>query len=322
MSCARLHARHARQLDSSSAKSLFQCTRGRAADGDGNRSTPTQLLPLTARSLAMLNFPYVLAAALIVSQPLHSSDAPSRRLHADGVDRTRMMVASAEDVKRERARLNAIFSACADGRSITKEDEAAIRAVGGMRSSRYGEITPRGFATLGAHLSLGDSDVFADLGSGIGRVCSQAVRDFRVQAACGVELSRTRHDTAVEKLEDLKDASLTDRIRLECADCADESLWAPSGVLHDTTVLWMCSELFSNDLMSRIAERIEGSSDVRSVATLRRFPGGLAGYRESSPPVRCEMSWTAALTNPAAFGMSPDEREGAMVYIYEKLAVE
>ena len=68
--------------------------------------------------------------------------------------------------------------------------------------------------------------------------------------------------------------------------------------------------------------RREGSSDVRSVATLRRFPGGLAGYRESSPPVRCEMSWTAALTNPAAFGMSPDEREGAMVYIYEKLAVE
>ena len=50
-----------------------------------------------------------------------------------------------------------------------------------------------------------------------------------------------------------------------------------------------------------------------------------AGGREaqpSSPPVRCEMSWTAALTNPAAFGMSPDEKEGAMVYIYEKLAVE
>ena len=83
------------------------------------------------------------------------------------------------------------------------EDEAAIRAVGGRRSSRYGEITPRGFAKLAARLELGEDDVFADLGSGTGRVL-QAVRDHGVRVSCGVELSLTRHEAAVQKRDALE----------------------------------------------------------------------------------------------------------------------
>ena len=99
----------------------------------------------------------------------------------------------------ETARLNAIFSACAQGRSIAKDEELAIRAIGGNLAARYGEITPRGFRTLAARLEIGERDIFADLGSGVGKACHQAVQEYNVRAACGVELSKTRHDRAVER---------------------------------------------------------------------------------------------------------------------------
>ena len=227
----------------------------------------------------------------------------------------------------ESARLNAIFSAASQGRFIAKEEEEAISAVGGPRAARYGEITPKGFSTLAARLSLSESDTFADLGSGIGKACSQAVQEFGVRCAVGIELSSTRHATAVEERQGLE-SSIAERVLLECGDCADEAFWSPpkvafcskglckqpGGLLADATVLWICSELYSDELMGRIGERICGSN-VRAVATLRAFPGGLDGYERQEPPERCEMSWRAALMDPR----KPDEElAGSPVIIYER----
>lgn len=231
-------------------------------------------------------------------------------------------VVASSAVSKERARLNAIFSACAEGQSISSEDEAAIRAVGGRRSSRYGEITPRGFAKLAARLELGEDDVFADLGSGTGRACFQAVRDHGVRVSCGVELSLTRHEAAVQK-RDALEAHEAERVRLVCADCAAAELWSHGGAMHDASVVWICSELYNDALMERIGACLEGSESVRAVATLRPFPGGLRGYRLEARPERCEMSWTAALTNPNAVGTEPDdESAGAAVHIYVHSALD
>lgn len=213
----------------------------------------------------------------------------------------------------ETARLNAIFSACAQGRSIAKDEELAIRAIGGNLAARYGEITPRGFRTLAARLEIAERDIFADLGSGVGKACHQAVQEYNVRAACGVELSKTRHDRAVEARRALASED-AERIALVNGDCADAALWSV-GALADATVLWICSELMSDGLMRRIGERVSGSAAVRAVATLKPFPGGLDGYARQELPERCEMSWTAALSNP---NEAPAPDAGAPVLIYER----
>mmetsp|Transcript_73519 Transcript_73519/g.163341 ORF Transcript_73519/g.163341 Transcript_73519/m.163341 type:complete len:88 (+) Transcript_73519:1-264(+) len=77
----------------------------------------------------------------------------------------------------------------------------------------------------------------------------------------------------------------------------------------------MCSELFNDALMARLASRISGSEHVRAVATLRPFPNGLHSYHQELRPERCEMSWTAAMASPKGAG-SLTQNLGAPVHIY------
>ena len=54
-----------------------------------------------------------------------------------------------------------------DGYCTTDEENYHIDAVAGQNASGYGEITPAGFRELASDISLGESDVFYDLGSGV-----------------------------------------------------------------------------------------------------------------------------------------------------------
>merc|ERR1712224_523492 len=65
-------------------------------------------------------------------------------------------------------------------------------------ASLYGEITHEGVEALIAHLALGEGDVFAELGSGLGRCALQVFLDTRISHAIGVELHRGRHAAAAE----------------------------------------------------------------------------------------------------------------------------
>lgn len=259
-----------------------------------------------------------LACALMLASPCGAFGAHTM---SSGAFRPTSMQAAAlraccprAGAEEEKARLNSIFSACSRGRSITREETDAIREVGGRRADRYGEITQRGFTTLASRLRLGPSDVFADCGSGTGACVLQSVEEFDVARAVGVEFARSRHAVAVDDLALLPEP-LSRRVTLSCGDAAAEHEWAPGGALHEVSVVWMCSELFNDELMQRLASRITASGSVRACATLRKFPDGLDGFRRHVLPERCEMSWTAALTNPEALGIH-DEQGGAPVHIY------
>ena len=98
-------------------------------------------------------------------------------------------------------------------------------------------------------------------------------------------------------------------------DCAARGAWASGGALHGASVVWLCSELFNDELMSRLARRLVACESVRAVATLRSFKGELKGFRRDARAEMCEMSWTAAMSNPEAFGIN-DDTGGAPVHIY------
>ena len=62
--------------------------------------------------------------------------------------------------------------------------------------------------------------------------------------------------------------------------------------------------------MNRLARLIEKVSTIRAVATLKRFPGEVAGFREDTQEV-CETTWTA----PQQFEQTSSQ-PGATVHIY------
>ena len=80
------------------------------------------------------------------------------------------------------------------------------------KPSAYGEVTPSGarqlFDTMGVHTA--SDAVFADLGSGAGRLVVQAWLELpMVQRAIGVELAPSRHATAVSAWDSLVESGAT-----------------------------------------------------------------------------------------------------------------
>jgi SAM-dependent methyltransferase len=218
-------------------------------------------------------------------------------------------------------RIRAIERAVRDGACTSDTEELAIQAVGGRHSDTYGEITPRGFATLAARLGLGADDTFADLGSGLGRTVLQAAADFGARRAVGVEMAPSRHRLA-EAARGREPDAVASRVAFVCADCAEAGLWeAPDGALAGVTCLYVSSLLFSSELMSRLAAHIAAADDsLRVVASLKRWDEGeLEGFSELVPPEMCETSWTVSMVvvgDKGAVSTAP----GSPVYIYERCA--
>lgn len=68
----------------------------------------------------------------------------------------------------------------------------------------YGELQYTGVRSLIKHSNIGESDVFYDLGSGIGKVVLQIAIDTPCQKINGIELSATRMASANQALERFK----------------------------------------------------------------------------------------------------------------------
>jgi precorrin-6B methylase 2 len=139
--------------------------------------------------------------------------------------------------------LEEVQASASAGRCTSAEEDAAIEAVGGAQSAVYGELTALGLRALGVRLSIQPSDRFADLGSGLGRIVFQAVRDFGVAHATGVEMAATRHDLAVESLAKQPE-QVASRVHLVQGNCVDAELWASSGALSDVSVVFVASLVY------------------------------------------------------------------------------
>lgn len=195
--------------------------------------------------------------------------------------------------------------ACRMGFEDTRDDlneaeKAAVRAAGGYFAGTYGEITSSGFSSLGKRLSLGPDDVFVDCGSGESRAVIQAVREFDVRQAFGIEIVESRHRQAEASLEGDEVAS---RVCLLQADCADISLWAPGSKLSGCTCAYTANVVFDAALNTRLKRCFEACDSLRAVAAFVPFEDGLAGFGEPSM-VGCDATWSSS--------------SGSPVYVYER----
>ena len=108
--------------------------------------------------------------------------------------------------------------------SVPASEKAMINAIGGSSAATYGEITALGFAQLAHRLKLGPDDVFADLGSGTGKTVLQAASEFGASRAWGVELSPSRHASAMMARNELHhiDPHASQRVILLEGDAAGD----------------------------------------------------------------------------------------------------
>ncbi len=154
------------------------------------------------------------------------------------------------------------------GFGIPKEEEDLIVQCGGAPT--YGEAL---YETIKIILDdvpqeLKDGGKFVDLGSGTGKVCFQAYLDYPFAQVIGIELSQKRFDTSLDIYELLQERGLLAKDRTLKFICEDFT----KSKLKGTTVIYMCSTCYSNELMDILAEKISKLEPGMQVITLKAFP--------------------------------------------------
>lgn len=145
--------------------------------------------------------------------------------------------------------------------SIPKEDDLNVRRA--KSSSLYGEITFASLEKLYEYLELGNTDVFFDLGSGVGKVVAQTALMTPVKKAIGIELSETRHKDAQKVRQKLIKLGLldADRFQLICGDILQAKL-------DKATVIYTCSTAFPDHFMRALERKLaQLKQGVRLVTT-------------------------------------------------------
>lgn len=141
---------------------------------------------------------------------------------------------------------------------VRKSDKYGARE-GGCSEDVYGEVTNKGMTQLLDFVHLRASDVFVDLGSGLGKQPLRAAVLGGARAALGVELSAKRHQIACKGLDAAADALRaelkgrtpvrTSRVQLVHKDMFKQDL-------SNATVVFSNSVCFRNPMMKELAGKL------------------------------------------------------------------
>lgn len=135
-------------------------------------------------------------------------------------------------------------------------------------SAVYGEITDAAVEKVLSDLSLKKNDVFYDLGSGVGRMAAHVYLASPVKKSVGVELSPTRHQSAIQVKNALKKRNLLDKNRV--LDFYQDDLFNVD--FCDATFIYLASTCFSDDFMQRITDEFGKLKKGVRILTLRKLP--------------------------------------------------
>jgi len=117
----------------------------------------------------------------------------------------------------------------------------------------YGELTLDGLKTIMKdNVKVKKDKIFVDLGSGEGNVVLNAIKLYpQLQMGIGIELSKSRHERAIEKLENskLKDKN---KVKFFNEDILDDG-WDYS----DFDIIYISNLCFPEDVNVKIAEKIK-----------------------------------------------------------------
>lgn len=190
-----------------------------------------------------------------------------------------------------------------DGRSAPSARDQALVAEDPVVAA-YGEVTADGARQLFAGMGLGPGHVFADLGSGVGRLAAQAYLEYELDRAIAIEFFESRHVRALEgwnrlavegpSLRSNFDAS---RVQFECSDVLDATM---DGVTH----AFVSNYCFDDRTNEALARKLAGGllTDLRVIATSRPFPP--LHFPEPDSRILVDMSWSPRVVVNLYFGQS------------------
>lgn len=155
----------------------------------------------------------------------------------------------------------------------------------------HGEILFEGVSKLLESLQMTNQDVFADLGSGLGKVVAQVFLQSPVSQAFGIEIMPELHQKA---------EAAASRLQTELPDFYEGSrqLNFLQGSFLETsfahaTVVFVNPICFDQNLLIPIGDIINQTSGIRAVVSLRPI-GNLERLRFKKT-IRIECSWDTAL---------------------------
>jgi hypothetical protein len=186
-----------------------------------------------------------------------------------------------------------VLAGAPSGFDVTPADRAALDGIAGAGAATYGEILPHSARRLLRWLALGPDDVFADLGSGSGRLAFQAACETRVGRSLGVELSADRHGAAVEGLRLLVAAcpaeageELAARVELRCEDVRTTRV-------DTVSVAYIAATSFPPELWSATCRRLaEEAPQLRRIVATRPLPPPWDRHFPLVGELELDMTWT------------------------------
>lgn len=152
------------------------------------------------------------------------------------------------------------------GFNISAAEQTLIEQQGG--NSTYGEITYEGVEQLVHKLGLTESDVFYDLGSGVGKMVIQVYLNSPVKKSVGVELGPSRAHAAADAAHKLREEGRIVPGR--------QLLFYNKNIidmpLADATVIFMNSLCFSDALMQLLTDKLSELKPGLKVLSTRQLP--------------------------------------------------
>mmetsp|Transcript_39679 Transcript_39679/g.91706 ORF Transcript_39679/g.91706 Transcript_39679/m.91706 type:complete len:293 (+) Transcript_39679:54-932(+) len=132
----------------------------------------------------------------------------------------------------------------------------------------YGTITPKSVRAVLRKLQYDASDVFTDLGSGIGNVALQVFANTPMRRVRGIEFVKERHRDAERHVEDFKktyQVSKDKEILLVNGDVCKEN-WA------DSTIVFASSTCFDDRAMECLRQQCEANPKLKYLVSSRELP--------------------------------------------------
>ena len=134
----------------------------------------------------------------------------------------------------------------------------------------YGELYYYSVVKLLRFLEVTNKDVFLDVGSGLGRLVFQIFFLTNIVSVIGIEINRQRHDIAHKikgKIQSQLPKLFHEKRSLNFiyGDFLKQHF-------HDVTIVYVCSTVFSFDLLTAIGEKINQMQNVQKVVSLRKIP--------------------------------------------------
>ena len=150
----------------------------------------------------------------------------------------------------------------------------------------YGEILYPSVNAIIDYLDITDQDVFYDLGSGVGKVPLHFFLKTPVRKACGVEASKIRNDHAVNIYHQVQ-SKFPELFKVGRELKCLQKNFMEAGI-EDATIVYTCSTCFSEELLTEIAELLDGCPHLKYVISLKELPMKVLPFDKT---IEIECTW-------------------------------